>query len=246
MEFKNRTILITGGASGIGLSLARALAGSGNTILICGRDARKLDAAVQANPGFVALPCDVSDPASVDGLAKALAEMHPTLSVLVNNAGANQGGDLCTPDGIGNFENMLRTNTVGPLLVTTALLPILRKNTDPTVVFVTSGLAYTPLAVLGGYCASKAAMHSLALSLRKQLPDVRVVEVLPPTTDTGMTKDFEMKKASPDDVAKRAVSAMVAGKLEIPIGESAQLRLFARVAPGFAFDTINTRPGRRP
>ena len=242
MNLENRTILITGGGSGIGLALARALNNHGNTVILCGRNGARLDAVVKDNPGFFSYTCDVSDSASVVDLAKIVADKHPKLDMLINNAGANHPGDLCTPEGLSSLEKMFRTNTLGPILLTTHLLPILRGNADPTVVNVTSGLAYMPIAAMAGYCATKAASHALTLCLGPQLQGVRVVEILPPTTDTDMTRDFQTKKMSPDEVARRAVAGLAVGRTEIPIGESAQLRTFARMAPGFAFKTLNKAP----
>lgn len=242
MKIEKRTILVTGGASGIGLCFARALLARGNTVIICGRDRARLDAAVAANPGLVAYPCDVGDAASTAALAATLAEKHPTLDVLINNAGVNLPGDVCTPEGVANLESMLRINTIGPMLLTAQLLPLLKKNPDPAVVNVTSGLAYMPIAAMASYCATKAATHSLTLCLGRQLDGVHVVEVLPPTTETEMTRGYDLKKARPEDVVATALAGMAAGKTEIPVGESAQLRHFARLLPGTAFNTLNKAP----
>jgi len=88
MKLENRTVLITGGTSGIGFELARQLLlKSGNTVIVTGRDQARLDAATAGVAGLVGFKSDVSDPDDIRALHAALLARFPRLDVLVNNAG---------------------------------------------------------------------------------------------------------------------------------------------------------------
>lgn len=241
MKLENRTVLVTGGGSGIGLALAKALLERKNQVIICGRDQAKLEAAARAHPGLHPLVCDIADPASVAALTGQLTASWPGLDTLINCAGAYTGGELCTEAGIEALERMLAVNVVAPLRLTTALLPLLERNPDPVVVNVSSGLVFVPIASMGGYCASKAAVHSMTASQRFELhhQGVRVVELIPPLVDTEMTRGFNQDKMSADELAHRALMGLEADKEQIAVGQAGQLSLMSRLAPGLAFKMLN-------
>ena len=177
MNLTNNTILITGGAAGIGFALARALALRGNRVIICGRNQAALDSAQAQVPELVTRVCDLNDSASRDALVGWLRAAHPDLNVLVNNAGVQYRRQLVEPDALDGLELEVATNFTAPVLLIGALLPTLQRN--PSVIInVSSGLAFAPMADVPVYCATKAALHSYTLSLRQQLrhTGVRVVE----------------------------------------------------------------------
>ncbi|MCV7424898.1 SDR family oxidoreductase [Mycobacterium yunnanensis] len=181
MHWTGHTILITGGGSGIGAGLAAAMHYAGNQVLIAGRRVQALKAVAHQHPGMAYLPLDQSDPSEVRVFAEEVVRRHPRLNVLVNNAGIVRAEDLCAPDPDVVVE-VTSTNLLGPLLLTTHLLPVLRCRPSAAIVNVTSSLAFVPKATLPTYSATKAAMHSYTESLRFQLrhSTVRVVEVPPP------------------------------------------------------------------
>lgn len=189
MTFSGHTILITGGGSGIGRGLAEAFHARGNRVIVAGRRAETLADVAAAQPGIDTLVLDVADPAAIRATAAELGRTHPELDVLVNNAGIMRMEDMTAePYDLADAEATITTNLLGPIRLTAALLPQLRRRADATVVNVTSGLAFVPLAMTPTYNATKAALHSWSQSLRFQLKDsgVRVVELAPPAVATEL------------------------------------------------------------
>jgi uncharacterized oxidoreductase len=116
MQMTDNTILMTGGASGIGLALAAAFLAAGNRIIIAGRRQAALDAAVAAHPGLAAYVLDVADPAAITTFAARLVKDHPGLNVLVNNAGIMRAEDLAAPPAyLADAEATIATNFLGPI-----------------------------------------------------------------------------------------------------------------------------------
>lgn len=196
MDMTGNTILITGGGSGIGRGLAEAFHAAGNQVIVAGRRAAALAGVLAANPGMRSAELDVSDPASIAAVAGRLAREEPALNVLINNAGIMQVEDLTAePFDFGACEATVATNLFGPMRLTMALLPLLRRQAAATVVNVSSGLAFVPLAATPTYSATKAAIHSYSQSLRHQLRDtaVRVIELAPPLVATDLTPGQRQK-----------------------------------------------------
>lgn len=189
MTPSGNTILITGGGSGIGLALAQAFHGQGNTVIIAGRRAAPLEAAVAATPGLDWRSLDVAEGATIPGFATALIADYPELNVVIHNAGIMRAEDLTAdPVDLRDAEAMVTTNLLGPIRLSAALLPHLHARPRATLVTVTSGLAFVPLALTPTYSATKAALHSWSQSLRHQLRDtsVEVIEMAPPMVQTDL------------------------------------------------------------
>jgi uncharacterized oxidoreductase len=194
MRTTGNTILITGGGSGIGKALAEKLHAAGNKIIIAGRDAAKLDTVAAANPGMAAMTFDVGDADSIETFAQALVAEHPDLNVILNNAGIMQVEDMTkAPANLETAEQTIATNLLGPIRLTSALLPHLLAQPASAVIMVSSGLAFVPLASTPTYSASKAAIHAYALSLRYQLKDtsIEVIEIAPPYVQTELMGAFQ-------------------------------------------------------
>lgn len=189
MQMTGNTILITGGASGIGLALARRFAARGNTVIVCGRRADKLAEAASAVAGLKTVRCDVSCQSERVELARSVTRDYPGLNVLINNAGIqNRPSSLLDPQDFSSHRAEIATNLEAPMHLAMLLLPHLAKKPIATIVNVTSGLAFVPLASMPTYCATKAALHSFTESLRHQLAatSVKVVELAPPAVDTDL------------------------------------------------------------
>lgn len=190
MDMTGKTILVTGGASGIGRRLAEAFHARGNTVIIAGRRRAALETVVAANPGMVAMEFDVADPASLAAFAERLVAAHPALDAVVHNAGIMRPEPLdAAPRWLADAEATIATNLLGPIRLTAALLPHLLARPKAAILTVTSGLAFVPSTGFPTYSATKAAMHSWTQTLRRQLAAtaVEVIEIAPPYVQTELT-----------------------------------------------------------
>jgi uncharacterized oxidoreductase len=200
MNITGNTILITGGGSGIGRGLAEALHAQGNQVIIAGRRKAALEETVAANPGMKFLTLDIEDRSTIRAFAGRVAAEFPALNVLINNAGIMRAEDLLAQqDDLADAESIVTTNLLGPIRLTAALLPLLRKQPHSTIINVTSGLAFVPLALTPTYSATKAALHSYTLSLRYQLKNAttEVLEIIPPYVQTDLMNGAEDPRAMP-------------------------------------------------
>ncbi|WP_440058123.1 SDR family oxidoreductase [Pseudomonas fragariae (ex Marin et al. 2024)] len=189
MKMTGNTILITGAGTGIGRALAEAFHALGNRVIITGRRKHKLNEVRAANPGMVVYELDMQDPTAISEFGRIIRTKHPTVNVVINNAGVMFQEDLTqgesSPD---HLQSMLETNFLGPVRLNAALIQQLLTLSKAMIVNVGSGLAHVPLAIVPNYCATKAAIHSYTQSLRHQLRDstVEVVEIIPPAVHTGL------------------------------------------------------------
>lgn len=189
MNTAHDTVLITGGGAGIGRAFAEALHRKGAKVIIAGRREGPLAEVVAANPGMAYVVLDVADPAAIEPVAAQVIADHPALNVVVNNAGIMKVEDLSQGQiDLALVDETLNINLLGTVRLTAALLPHLLSKPDATVVTVSSGLAFVPLAATPIYNATKAAIHSWSQSLRHQLKDtsVKVVEWAPPAVATDL------------------------------------------------------------
>lgn len=216
MNLTGRTILITGGTSGIGQGLAETFHQRGNQVIIAGRRQALLDEITAAHPGMHGLQVDMQDPAAVARLAEEIQSLFPDLDVLVNNAGISRleawDGDAIDID---TSLSIIETNIMGVLRLTAALLPTLARQPSATIITTTSGLAFVPRFNYPTYCASKAFLHSWLQSLRHQLRHrpIEVIELAPPYVQTELAG---LQQAS--DPAAMPLADYIAEVLEL-LGE---------------------------
>ncbi|NYI21905.1 SDR family NAD(P)-dependent oxidoreductase [Sphingobium indicum] len=185
MDKSGNTILITGGGSGIGAALAHEFHAAGNRVIIAGRRQAALDAVVAEHPGMAAMTVDMGDASAIAAFAHRLVADFPALNVVVHNAGimvVEEQIDLAVA------EATVATNLLGPIRLTHGLLPHLLAQPAATLMTVTSGLAFVPLAATPTYSATKAALHSWSQSMRHQLKDtgIEVIELAPPGVQTEL------------------------------------------------------------
>jgi uncharacterized oxidoreductase len=184
MRTTGNTILITGGGSGIGRGLAEAFHKLGNRVIVAGRRREVLE---ETGLDFVML--DTRDRSSIASAAKEVTGRFSDLNVVINNAGVQRSNDFSESVDEAAIAEEIGTNIMGVLGMTAAFLPHLKSKASATIINVSSGLAFVPMARFPVYCATKAFVHSFTVSLRHQLRDtsVRVIELAPPwvATDLG-------------------------------------------------------------
>lgn len=187
MQVSGNTILITGGGRGIGRGLAEAFHAEGNQVIIAARGTKALAETVAANPGMKSAVLDISDGEAIVRFLEQAKQDYPALNVVILNAGIMRT-EAMLRGGMADAEAVITTNLLGPLRLTAALLPILQAKPRATIMTVSSGLAFVPLAVTPTYCATKAAIHSYTQSLRYQLQhtSVEVLELIPPYVQTEL------------------------------------------------------------
>ncbi|KPJ60597.1 MAG: hypothetical protein AMJ46_06290 [Latescibacteria bacterium DG_63] len=226
------TILISGGATGIGLALADAFLKSGNEVIICGRRREKLRSAKARLPRLHVRVCDVSKSRSRLALVEWVTGRFKSLNVLVNNAGIQRSFDFTRgPKDMAHAEAEIATNLAAPIHLSALLIPHLRRQRQSAIVNVSSGLALTPIAAIPVYCATKAAIHSLSLSMRHQLRNtrIRVFEIAPPMVDTALGgrrrgKDEIELCMSAAEVSQGILDAFRRDRYEVALGAAVHLR----------------------
>jgi uncharacterized oxidoreductase len=246
MKLTNKTILITGGTSGIGFELASQLIHRGNTVIVTGRDHGKLDTTQRLLPTVHTIKSDVSDPEAIAILLQAVLEKFPALDMLINNAGIMRNLDLTQPTDTNDATREIEINFSGPVRMVQAFLPHLKTRKEALIVNVSSGLAFIPMPISPVYCATKAAMHSFTQSLRVQLANtnVAVIELAPPGVETPLfrgefAKEMQGQKAMDVKIlVKHTINGIEASKLEIRPGLSNVLKIMSRVAPQFMFKQL--------
>jgi uncharacterized oxidoreductase len=199
MNISGNTVFIPGSTSGIGLALAVELHARGNTVIVGGRRTDLLEQIAAQHPGIDTVQVDCSDPASIDSAAKEVLARHPELNVLVAMAGIMRIEDWRRPgEFLASAESVITTNVLGPIRLIAAFIEHLQAQPDAAIVTVSSGLAFTPLAVTPSYNASKAAIHLLSESIRLQYADttVQVIELVPPSVRTSLVPGQESNEVA--------------------------------------------------
>jgi len=237
MKIANNTVLITGGGSGIGLSLAQAFYRHDTTVIICGRNPAKLETVRKQNPGIVTFVCDIANKSEQNNLVDALLQQYPQLNVLVNNAGVQYAYDFADgEDHWALIDEETSISFLAPIRLVDRLLPSFMKMESAAVINISSALGLVPKKSAPSYCATKAAIHTLSKALRFQLKKtpVKVFEVIPALVDTEMTAGRGKNKVNPDSLAAQVLRAIETDKYEIPIGKTGMLFFLNRLAPSIA------------
>ena len=231
MNINNKTVLVTGGGSGIGLAIAKQLSERNNKVIITGRTAERLQAAAGGLTNVTAITADVTNEEDVKRLVATIQADFGGLDVLINNAGFahyyNLDADANTyQKGLEEFN----TNCFSILNLTEQLLPALQKSAEAAVVNVSSILALVPRATIPTYSASKAALHSYTQSLRFALKDttVKVFELMPPLVNTDFSKEIGGENGiAPSRVADDLINAFENNTYEIHVGDTAHIYALA-------------------
>ena len=248
MNITGNTILITGGATGIGYALASALMKAGNEIVICGRRENKLKKAAKDLPGIKIKVCDITDFTASEALIKWMKKEHPSFNVLINNAGIQQMLDFTGRVPVEAIAKEINTNFTAAVYLANLSIKHFLKKKKSSLVNITSGLAYIPLALMPVYCASKSALHAFSVSLRHQLKNtgIKVFEIIPPMVDTDLDRGSreghgqEDRGIPPDDVAKETLISLKSDIFEHSVGMAKGLYNAAHSDKArFVFNKIN-------
>lgn len=236
MNLSNNKILITGGASGIGLGLTERFIQEGNTVIICGRRESVLKEISDKYPSVVTKVCDLSTESERTELYNWVTENHADLTVLVNNAGIQNYMNVMDADFYQKANEEIITNVLAPIHLTSLFsnLPSLK-----AIINVTSGLAFVQMAKAPVYCATKAFFHSFTLSSRHLLKakNIEVIEMIPPALNTDLGGKGLHDFAPPVSAFIESVfQQMKEGKTELTFGMSEML---SRANPEEIKDTFN-------
>ena len=220
MKISNNKILITGGATGIGLGLTERFLKDNNTVIICSRRVDVLKQVSDKHPSVITKVCDLTIATEREDLFKWVAEKHSDLNVLVNNAGIQQWMNVTDGDFFTRAKDEITTNIEAPLHLTSLFIKL---KSLTTVINVTSGLSFVPLTKTPVYSATKAFFHSFTLSLRHLLKEknIEVIEMIPPALNTDLGGKGLHDHAPPvSDFVASVFEQMKQGKTELTFGFS--------------------------
>lgn len=239
MKITGNKILITGGASGIGLGLTGRFIKENNTVIICGRRESVLQEVAEKFPTVITKVCDLSSEAERVELFNWVAENHSDLNVLVNNAGIQQWMNVGDKDFYERSKNEITTNIEAPIHLTTLFINL--KSLD-TIMNVTSGLSFVPFTKVPVYSATKAFFHSFTLSARHLLKDknIEVVEIIPPALNTDLGGKGLHDAAPPvSDFIEAIFQQLKEGKTELTFGFSDAMAKSSQEDVKAAFNRLN-------
>ncbi|MCM3116525.1 SDR family NAD(P)-dependent oxidoreductase [Neobacillus sp. MER 74] len=226
MKLLGNTVLITGGAAGIGLAFAERFIKAGNKVIVCGRRETKLQEAKDKYPELITRVCDVTKESDRIALFNWVTSEHPDVNVLVNNAGIQQRYHVLKTNVMEDwsyYSQEIASNIEAPFHFCLLFAPYFAKKDYGAILNVSSGLAFTPMAIAPIYSATKAAVHSFTMSLRHQLEDtaIEVVEVAPPAVNTDLGGVGLHTFGTPvDEFADAIFKGLEAGKSEIGYARS--------------------------
>jgi len=245
VDLNSNTVLITGGASGIGFALAERFLSAGSEVIVCGRREEKLREAQVKYPNLHIRVCDVSRSAERISLFEWVTSQFPKLNILVNNAGIQRRFQIAQDSSWEKIEEELAINLDAPIHLSTLFIPHLLKQEHPAILNITSGLAFAPMANAPVYCATKAALRSFTLSLRHQLSatPISVIEIIPPAVNTDLGgKGLHTTGTPLDEFADAVVDQLKKGSLEIPYGFAAHSSRASREELNEMFKRMNQTP----
>lgn len=236
MRLSENTVLITGGASGIGLAMAEAFLFQRNTVIVCGRNPVKLEALKAKHPDIVTIGCDVADEKQVLAMRAKIMSDFPEFNVLVNNAGILQRLDFYEDSAIlEKIDVEIDINFRAVVRLIGHFMPLLKQAPAATIINVSSLQAVIPNKSAPVYCATKAALHAFSRSLRYQLEKkrIKVFEIIPPMVDTDMRKDRKTvgKCISPKELIQEVFKGLEKDDYEIHAGISKMALFVHRYFP---------------
>jgi len=244
MNITGKTILITGGGSGIGFEIARLLSDKGNKVIITGRTESKLQKAAAQLNNVSYIATDVNSESDISTIAQRLDKEFGGLDILINNAGAAHYYKL--GDGSNNYAQAaeeIQTNYLSVIRITDKLLPLLRASKEAAIVNVSSIVVFAPGINLPTYAASKAALHSYTRALRytlAQTTGIKVFELMPPLVNTEFSAIIGGANGIPPmEVAQHLIDGFENDEYELHTGNTADLYQLYLQSPEQALNVLN-------
>lgn len=253
MNLSGNTVLITGGATGIGFAMAESFLKAGNKVIICGRRKEKLLEAQKKHPDLQIKVCDITNESDRESLFTWVTTNFGGLNVLVNNAGIQRDIDLTK--GVKELkkgEDEIKVNLEAPIYLSALFIPYLAERKNAAIINVSSGLGFLPMARMPVYCATKAALHSLCLTLRHQLlkTGIKVFEVIPPMIpDTELNLEgrakrghgsLNMKAPTSAEFAAVVMKGLQNDEMEIGYGMTEDFKTASRADLDRRFQQMNS------
>jgi len=247
MNLKGKTVLVTGGASGIGLEAVKQFLSIGANVIITGRNQVKLDAAKKKYPAITAIQSDAGNKADTQSLFNKVKELGG-IDILYNNAAV-----LVPPSnlGVANEKHIegaayeMEVNYLGVLRLNNLFLDMLKSRNEAAIINTTSILSLAPSLIEATYSSSKTALAFYTISLREHLKiigsKVKIFELIPPLVATEMTADRNDKKISTEEMVKGLIKGLSKNQYTIRVGDANIFNLVNRFLPKIAFNIINPK-----
>jgi uncharacterized oxidoreductase len=250
MKLSGNTVLVTGGASGIGFAFAEAFLEAGSEVIICGRDSRKLDEAQKQHGKFHTIECDITNEKHRTRLYEWITTNLPNLNILINNAGVQR--DIDFTHGIKDYKGKsdeISINLEAPIIMSGLFIPLLKGKPEAAIINITSGLGLVPAAKMPVYSATKAGLHIFTMTLRHQLKSegIKVFEVVPPAVDTDLNPEGRAKRGGikvdlkPKEFVGAIMKGIEADIFEIGFRTTEKSIMASREDLKKAFEQMNSR-----
>lgn len=247
MELKGKTILITGGASGIGLEAAKQFLEIGAKVIITGRNQERLDAAKRQHPNLTAIKSDVSAEEDVKLLFNTVSQLGG-IDILYNNAAVlasplNLG--VANDKHIANAAYEMEVNYFGVIRINNIFIEMLKSRKEAAIINTTSILSMVPSLIEATYSSSKVALAFYTISLREHLKIVgsslKIFELIPPLVATEMTAERNDKKISTEQMVKGLIKGLQKNQDTIRVGDAKIVDVIRRLFPKIAFGLVNPK-----
>jgi len=250
MKISGNTLLITGGATGIGYAMAKSFLQAGNEVIICGRREERLLQTQKKHPDLHIKVCNVADEADRRALVKWATANFRNLNILVNNAGVQR--DIDFTEGIDEFlagDSEIKINLEAPIVLSGLFIPYLTGKKEAAIINVSSGLGFVPAARMPVYSATKAGLHAFSMALRYQLKNqgIKVFEVVPPAVDTELNQEGRTKRGNfkanlePDEFVAAVMKGFQNDVFEIGYGMSEGFIKASRAELDKSFQQMNSQ-----
>lgn len=248
MELKDRTVLITGGSSGIGKGLAEMFYRFDSQVIVTGRNEESLKRLCDTHQGMHYFVMDMLDTENMSTVIDEIKKAHPQIDCLINNAGIQRSIDF-NQDTLPDFALLnqeIQTNLSALICMTSAFLPVLKKSRSASIINISSGLSLVPMIQLPIYSATKAAVHSFTMSLREQLKPagIQVIEIMPPPVQSQLDPNRQLPEGKQELSVAGLMDALIQSLIhdedEIAIGSAFTLRQEAQADLHQVFQRLNS------